>query len=303
LISVTNIAKSYGRVVAVDGLSLRVDKGTIMGLIGPNGSGKTTTIKIILGLLRPDRGEVRVFDEDPWDNPDLRYRVGAIYERAYFPSHHRVLDYLRRVCRMFGVSESRAREVLEVVGLEYAHSRVVKELSAGMLQRFSIAHALIHSPSLIVADEPTSNLDPEARNDLLNLILRINRDERVTILISSHILPELSRVCEYVSIISEGKVWASGRLTELAEKLGASTTRVSTDNPGALADLMGKLSYVKRVTLDSRNVYITVISGEGERLYEDILRLAKQVGARITGIESGTASLEELYRLSVRKGS
>jgi len=296
------LAKSYGKVVAVDGLSLRVEKGSIMGLIGPNGAGKTTTIKIILGLLKQDRGQVRVFDEDPWNNPDIRHKIGVIYERAYFPSHHQVLDYLKRVCRIYGTPESRAKEVLALTKLEDAYDRIIKGLSAGMLQKFAVAHAIIHKPSLIVADEPTSNLDPEARSDLLDLILELHKNEDVTFLISSHILPELSRVCESVAIINKGKVWASGNLEELSEKVGAKATRISTDKPGTLADEIRKLDYVNRVEEDSRGVIVGVNVGSDERLYEDVPKLAKKIEAKIVGIESGTASLEELFKLAVKSG-
>jgi len=302
LIRVEDLAKSYGKVVAVDGLSLSVEEGSIMGLIGPNGAGKTTTIKIILGLLRPDRGQVKVFGEEPWDNPNIKSRIGIIHEKAYFPSHHKVLDYLKRVCRIFGKPESRAREVLALTRLEDADDRAVKALSAGMLQKFAIAHALIHEPSLIVADEPTSNLDPEARSDLLDLILKLHHDEKVTFLISSHILPELSRVCESVAIINRGKVWASGNLTELSEKLGAKTTRITTNKPEALAELIRKLDYVNRVEVDSRGISVGVKEGKDEKLYDDVPKLARKAKAKIVGIESGTASLEELFRLAVRAG-
>jgi len=302
LIWVKDLVKSYGKVIAVDGLSLSVEEGSIMGLIGPNGAGKTTTIKIILGLLRPDRGQVKVFGEEPWDNPNIKSRIGIIHEKAYFPSHHKVLDYLKRVCKIFGKPESRAREVLALTRLEDADDRAIKALSAGMLQKFAIAHALIHEPSLIVADEPTSNLDPEARSDLLDLILKLHHDEKVTFLISSHILPELSRVCESVAIINRGKVWASGNLTELSEKLGAKTTRVSTDKPEALAELIRKLNYVNRVEVDSRGISVGVKEGKDEKLYDDVPKLAKKAKAKIIGIESGTASLEELFKLAVRAG-
>jgi ABC-2 type transport system ATP-binding protein len=302
LIWVEDLAKSYGKVVAVDGLSLKVEEGSIMGLIGPNGAGKTTTIKIILGLLKQDRGKVRVFNQEPWDNPDIKFRIGIIHERAYFPFHQKVLDYLKRVCRIYGKPESRAKEVLALTKLEDANDRKIKDLSAGMLQKFAISHALIHEPSLIVADEPTSNLDPEARSDLLDLILKLHHEEKVTFLVSSHILPELSRVCESVAIINQGKVWASGNFTELSERLGAKTTRVSTDKPEKLAELIRKLDYVNRVEVDSRGVSVGVVSGKGEKLYEDVPRLAKKAKAKIVGIESGTASLEELFRLALRAG-
>jgi ABC-2 type transport system ATP-binding protein len=300
LVEVDDLAKSYGKVVAVDGLSLRVEEGSIMGLIGPNGAGKTTTIKIILGLLRPDRGVVRVFDEEPWDNPHIKPKIGVIYERAFFPSRHKVLDYLKRVCRIFGKPESRAGAVLALTRLEDARDRSIKALSAGMLQKFAVAHALIKEPRLIIADEPTSNLDPEARKELLDLILQLHRDQNVTFLISSHVLPELSMVCESVAIINQGRVWAAGDLTELSEKLGARTTRISTDNPDALGESIRKLEYVSRVEVDSKGVSVGVLAGQDERLFEDAPRLAREAGARIMGIETGTASLEELFRLGAK---
>jgi ABC-2 type transport system ATP-binding protein len=297
------LAKNYGRVAAVDDLSLEVKKGSVMGLIGPNGAGKTTTIKMILGILKPDKGRVEVFGQDPWDSPSIRSRIGVVYEKAFFPSHQRAIDYLERVCRVFGVPESRAREVMVMVGLEDARDRVIKGLSAGMLQKFAVAHALLHSPEFIVADEPTANLDPQARSDLLDLILKLHRDEKATFLISSHILPELSRVCESVAIVSRGKVWASGGLIELYEKFEASSTRILTDRPEALAKEAEKLKYVGKVEVNSRSVSVGVVKGKEDNIYEDAPKLARKVGAKILGIESGVASLEELFRLAVKSGT
>jgi len=302
LVSVKDLAKSYGSVVAVDGLSLEVEEGSIMGLIGPNGAGKTTTIKVLLGLLRPDRGRVEVFGEDPWDNPNIKSRIGAIHEKANFPPHHKVLDYLERSCRIFGFPESRAGEMLEIVGLRGVNTRPIKGLSAGMLQKFAIAQALIHKPEFVIADEPTSHLDPQARNDLLNLILRLHHDEKVTFLISSHILPELSRVCDKATIINKGKVWAQGRLTELLEKSRVGVTRVSTDRPEDLAKAVKELGYVRRLEIDERGISVVVAQEESQQLYEDVLKLARKVGAKIFGIESGTASLEELFRIAMKAG-
>jgi ABC-2 type transport system ATP-binding protein len=303
IVNIEDLAKSYGKVIAVDGLSLTVEEGSIMGLIGPNGAGKTTTIKVLLGLLRPDRGKIEVFGENPWDNPAIRSRIGVVHERAYFPSNHKALDYLERVCRIFGFSEYRAGVMLEIVGLQpEAHDRPIKGLSAGMLQKFAIAHALIHDPEFVVADEPTSNLDPQARNEILDLILKLNHDNKTTFLISSHVLPELSRVCGSVAIISKGKVWAQGSFVELCEKFGVGAIRVSTDKPELLAKLVKKLEYVRRVDADVRGLSIDVVQGRNQQLYEDILQLASRIGASVSGIESGTASLEELFNLAVKAG-
>lgn len=299
LIVAEDLAKSYGKVVAVDGLYLKVDEGSVMGLIGPNGAGKTTTIKMILGLLKPDRGHVKVFGQDTWDNSDIRLQIGVVYENAFFPPHQKVLDYLKRVCRVFGVDESRALEVLKLVNLQEAHDRPIKALSAGMLQKFAIAHALVHEPQLIIADEMTANLDPQARSALLDLILRLHKDEKVTFLLSSHILPELSRVCDSVAIINQGKVWASGKLSELYEKYAARMIRISTDKPEELAIEIKRLSYIEKIDMDTRGISVRVSGGKEEKLYEDAPKLARKVKAKILGMETGSASLEELYRLVV----
>jgi len=299
LVTAENLAKSYGRVRAVNGLSLKIDEGSISGLIGPNGAGKTTTIKMILGLLRPDGGMVQTFGENPWDNPEIRKLMGVVYEKALFPSHQKALDYLQRVCRIYGVPESRALEVLRMVQLEYARDRPIKGLSAGMLQKFAIAHAMINHPQLVIADEMTSNLDPQARSSLLDLVLQLRKDEKVTFLLSSHILPELSRVCDSVSIINWGKVLASGNVNELYARYSAGTVRITTDKPDALAVELRKLPYVKGVQLDYRSVAVQVQPEDQDKLYEDSPRLARAISAKIQGIETGSASLEELYNMVV----
>ncbi|HVO37322.1 MAG TPA: ABC transporter ATP-binding protein [Candidatus Acidoferrum sp.] len=302
LISAQGLVKKYGKVVAVDGLDLNVQEGSVTGLIGPNGAGKTTTIKIILGLLKPDSGNIRVFDQDPWDNPALRELIGVVHEKAYFPSHQKVLDYLRRVCRIFGVTEDRAGEVLKLVGLEDAFDRQIKALSAGMLQKFAVAHAIIHKPHLVLADEMTANLDPQARSSLLDLVANLNKTEKTTFLLSSHILPELSRICDSVAIINRGKVYAAGKLVELYDKYAAGMIRITLENPEKLATEIQKLPYIESVTIDARGISVRTSKNKEENLYEDAARLAKQADLKILGIETGSASLEELYRLVVTSG-
>ena len=300
--SIRDLSKSFGSVQAVDGLSLEIGEGAVMGLIGPNEAGKTTTIKVLLGLLRPDSGTVEVFGEDPWDNPRIRARVGTVHERSSFPQHHDVLGYLESTCRIYGDPESRAAESLETVDLGDVPDRKVGELSAGMHQKFAIAHALVHEPEFIVADEPTSNLDPRARNELLDLIARLARENGTTFLVSSHILPELSRICRSVAIISQGKLWAQGDVDELWSRYGAGVTRVSTDKPDLLAERVRELGYVERVEVDATGLSIRESAGNDRDLYGDVLKLARETGARITGIETGTSSLEELFRMATGEG-
>jgi len=290
-----NLFKSYGKVAAVRDLCLQVDEGAVVGLIGPNGAGKTTTIKMILGLMKPDKGHVEVFGQNPWDNSSVHSQIGVVYEKPFFPPSERVQAYLERVCRILGVHESRAMEVLELVDLEEARDRAIRGLSAGMLQNFAIAHALIHEPRFVVADEMTSNLDPEARISLLDLVLQLNKNKKVTFLLSSHILPELSRVCDSAVIINKGMVYASGSLKELYEKFTARTVRISTDKPEELVKEMKRLPYVEEADFDTHGISVKVAEEGSDSVYEDIPRLAKAVKAKILGIETANASLEELY--------
>jgi ABC-2 type transport system ATP-binding protein len=299
LVIAENLSKKFGDIVAVDNLSLEVNEGSIVGLIGPNGAGKTTTIKMILGLMRPDGGRVEVFGKDPWDDPKIRSEVGVVYEKALFPTSEKVLDYLERACRVFGISESRAMEVLKLVNLNEVPDRAIKALSAGMLQKFAIAHSIIHEPKFVIADEITSNLDPKARSSLLDLILQLHEDQKVTFLLSSHILPELSRVCDSVVIMNKGRIIASGNLSELYEKFTARTVRVSTDKPNELAAAVRRLSYIEKLDIDSQGLSIKISKEGSDIVYEDISRLAREVKAKILGIETESASLEELYKSAI----
>jgi ABC-2 type transport system ATP-binding protein len=302
LVVAENLSKSYGRIVAVQALSLKMSEGSIVGLVGPNGAGKTTTIKMILGLLKPDKGHVDVFGQNPWDNPDVHSKVGVVYEKPYFPTSEKVLDYLERVCRVFGVNEAKAMETLKLVNLEDACNRTIRALSAGMLQKFAIAHAIVHEPEFVIADEVTSNLDPKARSSLLDLIIQLHKNQKATFLLSSHILPELSRVCDSAVILNKGKVCASGSLTELYEKFTAKTVRVSTDEPEKLAEAVRKLPYVEKIETESQGICIKIAEGGSDTVYEDISRLAREVKAKIHGMETAGSSLEELYTLAVDSG-
>ncbi|MGP8124832.1 MAG: ABC transporter ATP-binding protein [Nitrososphaerales archaeon] len=290
------LVKRFSKVTALDGVSFGVGDGAVTGLIGPNGSGKTTTIKVILGLLRPDEGEARLFGEDPWDNPRALKRVGVIQEKPRFPQNIKVRDYLSRVARMHGHPSSRADELLRAEGLVDCRDRAVGKLSAGMLQRFALAHALIDDPEVVVADEPTSNLDPQARGEVLRRILELNKEGRITFLISSHLLPELSRVCDTAVIMRAGRIVASGELEKLYETFRSEVVRVTTDKPGDLAERIRELKYVVGLEVSGENIVVEAQKGSGDRLYDDVPGLARQVGARLYGVESKNASLEELFR-------
>jgi len=165
-----------------------------------------------------------------------------------------------------------------------------------MLQKFAIAHALIHKPQLMIADEMTANLDPQARSSLFELVLRLNKKDGTTFLVSSHILPELSQICDSVVVMSRGEVRATGKLNELYQKFAAGVVRIFTDDPEKLADKLRSLDYVERAETDIRGISVQVRPGEEETFYEDAARIARKIRVRISGIETGSASIDELYK-------
>ena len=219
VIHAENLTKYYGLVHAIDSVSLDVEKDSVLGLIGPKGAGKTTLIKMILGLTKPDRGEIKVFGENPWNNVSPRTKIGVIHEKPFFPAYQTVLNYLKRVCRIYGVPESRANDLLVMVNLEEKATRPIRVLSKDLLQRYALAHALIHDPKLVIADEMAVDLDPIARSSLFDLVLKLHKEEKVTFLLSSRMLPELNQVCDSIAIMNRGRILTFGKVQELYAKL------------------------------------------------------------------------------------
>jgi ABC-type multidrug transport system ATPase subunit len=224
----------------------------------------------------------------------------VILEKPHFPFGMKTEDYLSRIARMHGYPASKAAEDLKRVGLAEVYDRRIGKLSAGMLQKFALVHALINEPEIVIADEPTSNLDPQVRSEVLGLIVSLNKEKGTTFLISSHLLPELSRVCDTAAIISKGRLVGSGNLQDLYRSFSASVVRVTTDSPGDLAEAVRSLAYVASVEVVGESMVIETAQGGTEgQLYFDVPRLAAQVHARLYGIESKNASLEELFRKAV----
>ena len=227
-VRVRGLVKRYERLAAVDGLDLDVPAGSVFGLIGPNGAGKTTTMQCLTTLLVPDAGTLSVFGFDPLTQQrEVRRRVGwmpdffGLYDGLTCAEY---LDFFADAYRL-PAAERRQRvgDLLELVELAHKASSDVAGLSRGMQQRLSLARALVHDPQLLVLDEPASGLDPRARIDLREIILELARQGR-TIIISSHILAELTELCDRVGILEAGKMLAQGTPDEIRARAKAATT-------------------------------------------------------------------------------
>jgi ABC-2 type transport system ATP-binding protein len=224
VVEVRELTKKYGSFLALDRVSFAVDRGQILGFIGPNGAGKTTTIKILVGLARPTGGTATVAGIDCASRPrQIKRLIGYMPDTFGAYDNMRVAEYLDFFGAAFGIRRrDRARridEVLELAGGSKFKDLFVETLSHGMRQRVAIARTLLHDPVALILDEPANGLDPQARIEMRQLLLDLAARGK-TLLVTSHILPELARICDRVAIITRGRLQALGTLDEIARQLG-----------------------------------------------------------------------------------
>jgi len=224
IISIEELTKVYDGQSAVDQLSLSIQKGEIFGLLGPNGAGKSTTILMLLGLIEPTAGDIQVCGINPITNPiDVKQRVGYLPDDLGFYQHMTGIENLLYTASLNGINRKeaimRANELLEIVGLTDASDKKTGKYSRGMKQRLGLADVLIKDPEVIILDEPTLGIDPEGVREILQLIKRLNEEQQITVLLSSHHLHQVQQVCDRVGIFVTGQLLAQGNVDDLATQL------------------------------------------------------------------------------------
>jgi ABC-2 type transport system ATP-binding protein len=224
LIETVNLTKRYRDLVAVNELNLKVDEGEIFGFLGPNGSGKTTTILMLLGLTEPTGGEAIVCGFNPTRQPlEVKRRVGYLPENPGFYDDLSARENLLYIARLNRLPEAEAKRrvglVLEQVGLEHDGDRLVKEFSRGMKQRLGIAEVLVKEAKVVILDEPTLGIDPDGVTRILDLIVSITREQKRTVLLSSHLLHQVQQICHRIGIIVKGKLLVQGKLDQLGSAI------------------------------------------------------------------------------------
>ncbi|MDE2729597.1 MAG: ABC transporter ATP-binding protein [Gemmatimonadota bacterium] len=252
-----SLTKHYGRIVAVDGLSLAVPRGQIFGLLGPNGSGKTTTMGMLLGLVKPTSGRFRLLDADISHLEALR-RTGAIVETPCFYPDLSGRDNLAYFQGISGKSNrEELSELLEKVDLGDRANDRFRTYSQGMKQRLGLACVLLGDPEILLLDEPTNGMDPEGMAEIRELIRSLGTGGR-TVLLSSHLLHEVEQVCDSVAIISRGRLVVQGRLDDLVHSLAANQLRVrTTDNEKAM-EILSALEWVGEITVEDGKILVAV---------------------------------------------
>jgi ABC-2 type transport system ATP-binding protein len=216
-----DLVKHYGRIIALKGVSLRVESGTIFGLLGQNGAGKTTLIKILLGITTPTRGAARMLDQRA-GTAAVRKRVGYLPEDHRFPDYHTgytLLDFYGRLLEAPSSTRRRIPEILELVGLKGRMHSKIRTYSKGMKQRLGIAQAIFHDPEVVFLDEPTDGVDPVGRREIREIMERLKQQGK-TIFLNSHLLSEVELICDQIAILSKGQVVREGDVSTLTAQQG-----------------------------------------------------------------------------------
>ena len=234
IIDVSGLTKSFNEIIAVDNLTFTVKENGVYGFLGQNGAGKSTTIRMLLSLIRPTRGEIRIFDLDlSTHRKEILQRIGAIIEKPDLYKYLTAIENLNLFATMSGLKLKRKQLIdkLEKVGLAERADSKIKTYSQGMKQRLGIAVALVHDPELIILDEPMNGLDPQGIADIRQLINHLSKEQRKTIFISSHLLSEMEQVADSLLIIHKGKKIAEGNMNQL---LNPEQSRIEVETRSAI---------------------------------------------------------------------
>jgi ABC-2 type transport system ATP-binding protein len=311
IIDIDEASKQYGEVVAISRFNMSVKGGSITGFVGPNGAGKTTTIRVITGLTKPDSGSVSVFGEDPFDNVGIKEKIGYVSEHDDLYPWATVRESVKMLARISspkspGLDDAIDRAI-DDVGMAKFADRKVSALSKGMKQRTKIAAALTHAPSLLVLDEPLSGLDPLGRRRIMELIRRLNRENDVTVLISSHVLEELEHLANRITLIHRGQTVAEGDPDQIRKLLYQYPHEIQFQSladdvkkiASGLVKMEGLVKSLTFIELKDELLECRVVTPQPEHFYDELVRLAVEQKAPIKQLDTLSESVERLFEFLV----
>lgn len=267
MIETNKLTKAYGNLIAANEITLKLDEGDVFGFIGPNGSGKTTTMRMLATLLNPDYGEAYVCGKSIYTHPqEIRRLVGFMPDFFGVYDDMKVIEYLEFFAAAYRIDGPARRKVceekLELVDMTYKRDAMVNQLSRGQTQRIGLARVLLHEPQVLLLDEPASGLDPRVRIEIRNLLKRLGQLKK-TIIVSSHILPELADVCNKVGIIEKGILFANGPVSDVMKQVRQAiilNIRVQSETDRA-AKMLEQHDQVASLKIDDGTMIVTLKSG------------------------------------------
>lgn len=301
MIAIKDLVKDYDSTRAVDHLNLTIGKGEIFGLLGPNGAGKTTIILTLLGLSEPTSGSVTVNEWNATSEPiRVKKITGYLPDDVGFSENSTGLQCLVYTAMLNGIPREiaieSARELLEIVGLQDAADQKTKTYSKGMTQRLGLADVLIKEPQIMILDEPTIGIDPRGIHDFLDLIRKLSKEKGITVLLSSHLLHQVQKICDRVGILVSGKLLAEGNVHDLADKLfGARETSFTVVADPLTDGLIHKLEEIPSVTKVKKNGTGIIVTGS-KVAAPHISQTVVQSGAKLFRISGKEYGLDDIYQ-------
>jgi len=298
-ISVDNLSKNFNGLKAVDKISFQVEKGGVFGLLGPNGAGKTTTIKMLTTLLRPSSGRAKIFEFDLIKERNMvRNSIGIVFQEPALDNRLTGRENLDFHARLYGLSgevrKRRIKEVLELVELTEKADSLVKNYSGGMQRRLEIARGLMHYPKILFLDEPTLGLDTQTRRHIWDYILRLNKEEGTTIVLTTHYMEEADYLCQKVAIMDFGKIVAQDTPEKLKDILGGDVISIKAVPPEKAFEAFRKLPWVKKISRHNGTVDLNV--EEGEKKIPFLIKIdQKEKGFEIKSINLRKPTLEDVF--------
>ena len=293
ILDVSNVTKSFGNRIAVNNISFIIREGEIFGFLGPNGAGKTTTMKLICGLCSITKGQIRICNFDiPKDKEKALQHVGALIENPLMYPNMTGYENLKYYASLYkNISKDDIMKYARIVGLEHRLKDKVKTYSLGMKQRLGIAQALLHSPKLLILDEPLSGLDPNGVKEMRDFLKMLAKEYNIAILISSHMLADMEQICDTIGIIDNGQLLEIKSITALKESIeGTTRIQVKVDYP----NFAGKI-IINEMQLKVDLAGNTILIHAGEDKITEITQRLLNHGISIFGIDIVTKSLEEIF--------
>ncbi|MCY0873894.1 ATP-binding cassette domain-containing protein [Acidianus infernus] len=290
MIIAEGIRKKYGNKSALNGVSLKAEKGKITAILGPNGAGKTTLIRIILGLIFPDDGEVRILDKDPFKDKSIFKKIGYIQELPNLPPFLTGREVLEFSAKIKGVDKSEIPKLLEMVGMTENADKKIAKYSKGMIQRIAIAEAMLGDPEVLIMDEPNMGTDPVLITNFRNMIKNIAKDGR-TVLMTSHEMEDVKKIADKVYFIFKGSVYFEGTVEDLIKRFLGIRVIVETDDIENLKAEATKIDFIKGVEDGEKNKVILTLT---EDRREELIKRLILAGVRIRSFYLDN-ELEEAY--------
>jgi len=299
IVQVKNLSKVFDKeIVAVDNISFHVKEGEIFGFLGPNGAGKTTTIKVLTTLLQPTNGQVNIATFDVRKKPDsVRSSIGIVPQALTLDDDLKGMANLLLSAKLYHVpdkiAKERADELLKLVGLKDAAERDVSTYSGGMRKRLELIIGLIHNPKVLFLDEPTLGLDIQTRSVIWDYLKKLNKENGLTIFITTHYLEEADLLCDRIAIIDQGKILVEDTPSNLKQKLGGDMIEISVDDNVKAKELISEFSAVEKIDMVGQKLRIK--TKKGDEVLPSILEICKANKINVKTVALSKPSLDEVF--------